>query len=55
LRSDPIEFHSKVAVQFFAQSFLTQEWAAVFGRENSVNQNFGEGLGHGLKMQEPAA
>ena len=39
----------------FVQSFVTQEWAAVIGRENSVNQNFGEGLGHGLKMQEPAA
>jgi hypothetical protein len=41
---------AKVAVQFFAQGFVAEKWTAIFGRENGVNQNLGEGLSHDAMM-----
>ena len=35
---------TQVAVQFFAERAVAQERAAVFGREDGVNQDFGERL-----------
>ena len=37
---------AEVAVQFFAQGFVAEKRTAILGRENGVNQNLGEGLGH---------
>ena len=43
---------AEVTVQFFPQRFVANKRAAVFGRENDVNQDFGEGLGHDAMMLE---
>jgi hypothetical protein len=41
---------AKVAMQFLAERFIAQQWPAVFGRENCMHQNLGEGLRHGPMM-----
>jgi hypothetical protein len=41
---------AEVTVQFIAQWFVTEQWAAVFGLEDGVNQNLGERLGHETMM-----
>ena len=33
---------AEVAMQFFAQGFVSQKWAAIFRRENGVHNDFGE-------------
>jgi len=43
---------AQIAVQFFAQRFVAKKWATIFGRENGVNQNLGEGLRHGVMLRE---
>ena len=43
---------AQLTVQFFAQRFVAKKWAAIFGRENGVNQNPGEGLRHGVMLRE---
>ena len=43
---------AEVTVQFFAQRFIAEKRAAVFGGENGVNHNLGEGLRHGRRMRE---
>jgi hypothetical protein len=37
---------AEVTVQLFPQRFIAKKRTPVFGGENGVNQDFGEGLGH---------
>jgi len=46
---------AQITVQFFAERFVAKKRAPVFGRENSVNQNLGERLRHGVRMRESDA
>ena len=39
-----------VAMQFVPQRFIAQERAAFLGGKNGMNQDLGEGLGHGLMI-----
>ena len=41
---------SEVTVQLVAERFVAEERTAVFGGEDGVNQNLGEGLRHGAVM-----
>ena len=41
---------AEVAMQFVPQGFVAEKRTAIFGREDGVNQNFGEGLGHTVMM-----
>jgi hypothetical protein len=43
---------AEMAVQFLAQRTVAQKGAAIFGGENGVNQNLGEGLRHGTRMRK---
>jgi hypothetical protein len=38
---------AKITMQFFAQSFVAQKWATVFGGKNRMHKNLGERLRHG--------
>ena len=46
---------AEVAMQLLAQCAVAQEWAAVFGGEHGVNQDFRKGLRHGGRMGERTA
>lgn len=35
-----VQYSTNVMVQFIANRFVAQEWAAVFGGENRMNQDF---------------
>ncbi len=41
---------SQIAVQFLAQELVTQKGPTLFGGENRVDQNLGEGLWHARTM-----
>jgi len=45
---------AEVTVQFFAQKFVAEKWAAVFGGKNRMHENLGERLRHGVMMSKPA-
>jgi hypothetical protein len=44
----------EVTVQFVAQRFVAEERPPVFGGEDRVHQNFGEGLRHDGIMRDAA-
>jgi hypothetical protein len=33
------QYAAEIAVQFFAQRFVAQKWATVFGRKHRMHQN----------------
>jgi hypothetical protein len=39
-------------VQFFAQDFVAEKWATVFGRKNRMHENLCERLRHGVMMRK---
>ena len=41
---------ANIMMQFVAENFIAQIRSAVFGREDGMNQNLGEGLGHNAIM-----
>ena len=41
---------AEVTIQFVAQRFVAEEGPAVFGGEDRVHENFGEGLRHDKMM-----
>ena len=43
---------AEAAVQFVAQRFVAQKRSPVFGGEDRVHENFGEGLRHDGMMRE---
>ncbi len=45
---------AEVAVQFIAQRFVAQKGPPVFGGEDRVHENFGEGLRHDGIMRDAA-
>jgi len=52
LTIEPDEDSTEILMQFLAQGLVAQEWAAIFGGENRVNQYLCERLWHGLRMPE---
>lgn len=48
---EPGQDAAEVTVEFVAEGFVTEEGAAVFGGEDGVDEDFGEGLGHGRRMR----
>jgi ribosomal protein L16/L10AE len=43
---------AQLVVQFFPEQLVTRKRAAVFRGKDHMNQNFGEGLGHGVSMND---
>lgn len=42
---------AEVAVQLLTQDLVTQKGTTVFGREDGMNQDLGEGLRHAVSVQ----
>ena len=51
---EAVEGAAEVTVHFVAEGAVAQERAAFLGGENDMEQNLGEGLGHGPKMARRA-